>query len=93
MPTLQRLRGRLPLVVFVLLLILALLLLGFVCLCMSHHPVQAIERALLALHSLPALVEIWTIALVALAAARSERGQIRAAGDRASPALLQRFRF
>jgi hypothetical protein len=93
MPTLERLRARLPLVVFVLLLILALLLLGFVCLCMSDHPVQAIERALLAIPSLPALVELWSLAVAVLVAAQFARARPRLWPERASPALLQCFRF
>jgi len=46
-------RARLPLVVFILLLVVALLLLGFACACLSDHPMQAIERVLASIPAAP----------------------------------------
>jgi hypothetical protein len=89
--SLQALRGRMPLVVFVLLAIVCLALFGFACACLSDQPLQALERALGAIPALPALVEVWSLlALLALAAALVARAP-RARARAPSPALLQRF--
>jgi hypothetical protein len=89
--SLEALRGRMPLVAFILLAIVCLALFGFACACLSDHPMQALERALGSISAVPALVEVWSlVALVALAAAMF----VTAPGERArarSPALLQRF--
>lgn len=87
----QRLRERLPLVVFVLLLVLGLLLLGFACACITDHPAQAIERALAAIATAPPIIEVWSVnafalVLLTLAVARQARSR-----PRPSPASLQRF--
>jgi len=87
----DRLRERLPLVVFVLLLILGLLLLGFACACITDHPAQAIERVLAAVATAPPVIEVWStnafaLMLLTLALARQARAR-----SRRSPALLQRF--
>jgi hypothetical protein len=84
-------RARLPLIVFILLLIVALLLLGFACACLSDHPMQAIERVLSSIPAALPLVEVWSLNAVAssmlmLLAA----GYVRAVA-RPSPATLQRF--
>lgn len=94
MLSLQRLRGRLPLAVWILLLVVGLILLGFACACLSGHPVQAIERALSAIAAVPATLEIWTSLTLGLALGASmlSRARLTPAG-RSSPALLQRFRF
>ncbi|MGH2782004.1 MAG: hypothetical protein ACRDLA_11485 [Thermoleophilaceae bacterium] len=88
---LQALRGRMPLVAFILLAILCLALFGFACACLSDQPLQALERTLGSASALPALVEVWSLlALVALASAvlaSAPRARARAP----SPALLQRF--
>ena len=44
--SLQALRGRMPLLAFILLAVVCLALVGFACACLSDHPVQALERAL-----------------------------------------------
>lgn len=89
--SLQALRGRMPLVAFILLAILCLALFGFACACLSDHPMQALERTLGSIPALPALVEVWfLIASIALASAIfviATRARARAP----SPALLQRF--
>jgi len=86
----QRLRKRLPLVVFILLALVCLVLVGFACACLSDHPVQAIERALLAVASLPGLSPAWSwfAASVALGLALWPR---RVVAVRPTPQLLQRF--
>ena len=60
---LQRFRGRLPLVAFILLAVVCLLLLGFACACLTHHPMQAIQAALSAIPALPAQIEVWPLKL------------------------------
>jgi hypothetical protein len=87
----QRLRQRLPLLVFVLLLVFGLLLLGFACACITDHPVQAIERALAAIPALPPLVEVWSVTAAALMALSLLVGHRARPVARPSPAVLQRF--
>jgi ABC-type uncharacterized transport system permease subunit len=86
----DRLRERLPFIIFVLLLVFGLLLLGFACACITDHPVQVIERILAAIPSLPPVVEVWSVqvALFGLAALALVRPIPNA---RPSPAVLQRF--
>lgn len=92
--SIQRLRKRLPLVVFVLLVIFFVLVLGFACLCMSDHPTQAADRALSAMTHAPAIIEMWSLALLLLAPLLMLRPiEAIPATGRASPARLQRFRF
>jgi hypothetical protein len=87
----QRFRERLPLFVFVLMLVFGLLLLGFACACITDHPAQAIERALAAIPAAPPLIEVWSanaFALVLLALIVAPQARSR---GRPSPAVLQRF--
>jgi hypothetical protein len=90
---LRQRRERLPVALFVILLILCLLLLGVACLCASDHHAQAIERAVTALAGLPALIEVWSLLAVALVGLGLVRSAKRPAFGRASPAELQRFLF
>jgi ABC-type antimicrobial peptide transport system permease subunit len=94
--SLQSMRNRLPLAVFIIFLIFGLLLLGFACACLTDHPAQAIERALSAIPAVPATIEIWpsfALALaLALAASMLARQRLLPAA-RSSPAVLQRFLF
>ena len=84
-------RSRLPLVVFILLLIVALLLLGFACACLSDHPMQAIERVLASIPTALPVVEVWSLNAVAVAMLMLlTAGYVRAVA-RPSPATLQRF--
>lgn len=83
---------RLPLIVFVLLAILVLMLLGFACACLTDDPMQAVERALEFVPA-PMPVHAWATLFAVLAASLVLVAQTRAAGGRASPALLQRFRL
>jgi hypothetical protein len=85
------LRGRMPLVVFILLALLCLALLGFACACLGDSSMQALERSLGSIPALPALVEVWSlVALVALGAALLATAP-RARARAPSPAVLQRF--
>jgi hypothetical protein len=91
--SIARLRVRLPLIVFVLLLLLLVMLVGFACACLTDHPMQAIDRALAGVASMPAVMVVWTfVAAMLLMATLAIRRQPDALG-RASPALLQRFLF
>lgn len=63
---LQPRRRRLPLIAFILIAIVCLVLLGFVCACMSDHPMQALERALAVATAHPALVEVWGLLVLSL---------------------------
>ncbi|MGH3118286.1 MAG: hypothetical protein ACRDQ2_14480 [Gaiellales bacterium] len=86
----DRLRQRLPFVVFVLVLVLGLMLLGFACACITDHPVQLIERILAAIPALPPVLEVWSLHVIAaLAIALAVVRPIPIA--RPSPAGLQRF--
>jgi hypothetical protein len=88
-----RLRGRVPLVIFILLAVLCLGLLGFACACLSDQPAAALERAVQGPALAPAVVELWpAILLGILGAALLVYSQVAARG-RASPAVLQRFLF
>jgi hypothetical protein len=90
---LARLRGRMPLVVFILLAVVCLAILGFACACLTDQPVQAIDRALSLGSALPPLFEAWS-ALAAVLIGGSLVLTLRGgASSRASPALLQRFLF
>jgi len=84
-------RARMPLVVFILLLIVALLLLGFACACLSDHPMQAIERVLSSIPTALPLIQVWSLNAVALSMLMLlAAGYVRAVA-RPSPATLQRF--
>jgi hypothetical protein len=81
-----------PLVAFILLAVLCLLLIGFVCACLSDHPAQAVERALALGGALPPLVVLWAL-LTALTLPRLSVAVSVLAMGRSSPLLTQRFRF
>lgn len=90
MPALCAWRGRLPLVVFVLLLFFVLLVFGVACLCLADHPSLALERVIAGIVSLPAIALAWQpvtpfFGFVLLLAASP------AARARPSPQTLQRF--
>jgi hypothetical protein len=87
----QSLRGRMPLVAFILLAVVCLALLGFACACLSDQPIQALERAVGAIGSLPALVEVWSPLVLSLLAAGAAVAAVRPRSRSPSPALLQRF--
>ena len=90
---LARLRGRTPVIAFVLLAVVCLALFGFACACVSDQPAQAIERAASLGAALPSLVEVWALLIASLAAAPFVLVAGERARSRASPAQLQRFLF
>jgi hypothetical protein len=88
---LERIRRRVPLVVFVLLLVMVVLMIGFACACFSDHPLKAAEKTLGGGLAGPALVEMWAVlAIVLLAPFRLVSRRVAPMG-RASPAVLQCF--
>jgi len=88
-----RLRKHLPLVVFIFLVLIAVMLLGFACACLTDHPMQAIEKVLAAIPAVPAIIEVWSALAVGLFAAAVASRPPALARRRASPAVLQRFLF
>jgi hypothetical protein len=91
--SLNQIRSRLPLVVFVLLLILLVVALGVICICASDHPAQVLERALSMIPAAPPLAEMWSLVATVLVGASLVRLRPRLELERASPAALQRFLF
>ncbi len=87
---LERFRGRLPLVAFIVLAVVCLLLIGFACACFTDHPMQAIDRAISAFQALPAPVEVWPLIVLSLLAAMVFVAGRRSIG-RPLPVVLQRF--
>ena len=84
-------RKRLPLIVYVLLVLIAVMLVGVACACLTDHPMQAIEKALSTIPMAVALMAAWPVLAVGLVGAALTVRLSRAARDRASPAVLQRF--
>jgi hypothetical protein len=93
MLSIQRLRKRMPLIAFILLVILLLMLVGIACACLTDHPMQTAERMISAISAMPAIVEVWTYAFAALLAVVFVVPERHRAIGRASPADLQRFLF
>ena len=91
--SMQHLRERLPLVVFVFFLLLLVMLVGFACACATDHPMQAIERAVSAIAAVPAVIEIWSLLVATLFVAGFVLARPQLAPGRGSPADLQRFLF
>jgi hypothetical protein len=89
--SLHVLRGRMPLVAFILLALVCLALFGFACACLSDHPMQALERALGTLAALPALIEVWSVLTLVGAASGALLAAVTARARSPSPAGLQRF--
>jgi len=87
---LERLRGRVPLLVFILLAVLCLALIGLACACLDDQFAQAFDRAL---QTPIALIEVWAAMSVVTLASLSLIVLSVPASGRASPALLQRFLF
>lgn len=86
------LRNRMPLMAFILLAVLCMLLLGFVCACLTDHPAQAVERALAFGGALPALILVWSLTAALTLSCLLTMFGVPAMG-RSSPPLTQRFRF
>ena len=88
---LARLRGRTPLLAFVLLMVLCLALIGFACACLDDQFAKTLDRVA---QSAPlAVIQLWpSLALGAFASLVLLVFTIPVS-DRASPARLQRFLF
>ena len=86
-----RFRARMPLIAFILLALIGLLMLGFVCACLSDQPALALERA----HSpaLPAVIMLWAAIVLGGFTRTLPRLGVVAHPGRGSPQQLQRFRF
>lgn len=82
-----------PLIVFLFLVFLILMLVGFACACLGDSPMQAIERVLAAFAQLPTVLVAWALMFATLLLAMPRLQPQRAGRGRASPASLQRFRF
>lgn len=80
-----------PLVVFVLLFVLALLLLGFACACFTDHPLQVIARVLSAILAVPPVLEVWSLQASLVLAFAFLAGRHARARPQPSVAGLQRF--
>lgn len=82
-----------PLIAFILLAVVCLAILGFACACLGDSPAQALERSVATGAALPALIELWSLLLTGAFVAGVLLVIERRTPSRASPALLQRFRF
>jgi hypothetical protein len=91
--SIQRLRERLPLVVFILLFIMLVMVVGIACACATDRPMQTIDRALSTIPATPALLVVWTYTFAALLLAASVVARGPQGLGRASPQQLQRFLF
>lgn len=88
---LERLRGRVPFLAFVLLAVLCLALIGFACACLDDQFAQALDRVV---QSAPAaVIEVWPAFAASMLASLTLIVLSVPASGRASPALLQRFLF
>jgi hypothetical protein len=76
-----------PLLCFLLLALVCLALLGFACACSSDQPMQAVQQALSVGPALPALVEIWSLAVLFVLG--SAAVALRRAPRTPSPARMQ----
>ncbi|MGH3136368.1 MAG: hypothetical protein ACRDPV_07740 [Gaiellaceae bacterium] len=88
---LERLRGRMPFLAFILLAVLCLALIGFACACLDDQFAQAFDR--IAQSAPAAVIELLPAFAVATLASFSLIFFVVPASGRASPALLQRFLF
>jgi hypothetical protein len=91
--SIQSLRRRLPFVVFILVLVVAVVMIGFACACIADHPGKALDRAISVVPAGVPLIEMWPLMMLLLAPAWLFVAAPRRAQGRASPPLLQRFLF
>jgi len=88
---LERMRGRMPLLAFIVLALLCLALIGFACACLDDQFAQAFDRIV---QSAPvAVIELWPAFAMALLGSLPLIFFLVPASGRASPVLLQRFLF
>jgi hypothetical protein len=91
--SLQGMRKRMPLLVFILLAIFCLVALGIACACASDHPMQNIDRASGALAAATPLVEVWMFTFGTLVILASFGQRKRRVDSSTSPEALQCFLF
>jgi hypothetical protein len=86
-------RGRLSLLVSLLLVLTALMAVGVVCACSSDHSLQAIEKVVQsAAAAIPTVAVVWCVALALVAWCSVALLVVEPDGrGRASPRVLQRF--
>jgi len=84
---LERLRGRMPLLAFILVLVVCIALIGFACACLGDQLAPGPDRMFA-----PALIVMWSAFTALLLATLVIALMVRAQG-RALPADLQRFLF
>ncbi len=89
MGSLQAMRKRMPLLVFILLAVVCLLMLGLACACAADHSNQGLDRALSAVPTAPPVVEVWSFALFVLLGAMVVRRAHEQ--SRLTPVQLQRL--
>ena len=84
-----------PFFAFILLAVVCLALFGFACACLTDNPAQALERAVSSAGAMPAIIEVWSYAAVAMALGALSIWALAVVGprERASPPQLQRFLF
>jgi hypothetical protein len=92
-PSIQRLRERMPLIAFILLFVMLVMLIAVACACATEHPMKAVDRMLSAASAIPAVIEVWTYTFAALLFVPFLVPPKRRALGRASPQELQRFLF
>jgi hypothetical protein len=88
-----RLRKRLPFPLFVLVLIFALIAMGFACACASDHPTDLAKRVMAPVPVTEAVIGLWSLVIAAMFLIASTVPRRLAPSDRASPEQLQRFLF
>ena len=90
--SIQALRARLPFVVFVFVLLVAVMLIGFACACINDHPSKAVDRAISAIPAATPVTEVWSLLVLTLLGGMTLiLARPRTAQSRGSPELLQRF--
>lgn len=82
-----------PLIAFILLAVVCVAMFGFACACLSDQAARALEHAVSTGSALPPLIEVWPLGFVAVVGTSLLLLAERRAPRRASPAVLQRFRF
>ena len=87
------LRKRMPFLVFVLLLVLLVMMVGFACACLGGQPMQGLGRSADGPPALPPLIVLWALLTFLLVPASFVLARRIAETGRASPATLQRFLF
>jgi hypothetical protein len=92
-PSIQRLRERMPLIAFLLLLVLLVMMIGVACACATDHPMKTVDQELSAASSIGAVIEVWTYSFAAILLIVFALPQRHRAQGRASPQVLQRFLF